>query len=44
MVSYLDKKGVKTLISLKDALKSQDDEMNRRMRYTKDLVGNITTV
>jgi polo-like kinase 1 len=44
MVSYLDKKGVKRLLSLKDALKSADDEMNRRMRYTKDLVSNICIV
>ena len=41
IVEYLDKRGVRTQYTLKEALEHEDEEMNRRLRYTKDLVGNI---
>ena len=41
MVEYLDKKSIWTQFTLREALEHEDDEMNRRLRYTKDLVGNI---
>ena len=41
VVAYVNKKGKRTCMQLSEALESSDLEMNKRLKYTKDILNHM---